>query len=330
MPGGRSVLVTLPNSAHLQNVESFVTKIDPDAAADELRLVLHTGYSSVHPMVIAMLASLGAQAQQDSRLIRVENLADTPSIRYLQRMGLFDALNIDTGITVTEHEPAGRFRPLAQVQTSDELNEFIVDVVPLLHADPNVTAPIKYAISELVRNVLEHARCPSGAMVCAQVFRKSGRLAIGVADTGMGIRESLSFAHDVGSDEAALRLALRPGITGTTKRVGGTEYNAGAGLFFMKAMACASRNHFVAYSGSALFKLRKTPKGRDPVVQGDPDQDYATRHAALPTWSGTAMGLDLSIEDYKSFNDLLGQIRKVYSVDVRQQKKAKYKPRFVS
>jgi hypothetical protein len=60
-------------------------------------------------------------------------------------------------------------------------------------------------------------------------------------DVGRRRRESMALSHRVPTDAAALRLALQPGITGTTHRIGGTEFNAGAGLFFTKSIASLSR-----------------------------------------------------------------------------------------
>ena len=50
---------------------------------------------------------------------------------------------------------------------------------------------------------------------------------------GVGIKTTIATVHRVISDSDAIRLALTPGITGTTRRIGGTDYNAGAGLFLL-------------------------------------------------------------------------------------------------
>ncbi len=210
------------------------------------------------------------------------------------------------------------------------MSAFIVDMVPLLHAGPDEVGPIKYVMSELVRNVLEHARSTVGALVCAQYFRESGRLAVGVADAGVGILGSMVKYHPAKTSLDAISLALRPGITGTTSRWGGTEYNAGAGLFFVKAIACASRNFFLAYSGGGMFKLRRTPAAQEPAIQTDPANDLATRHDDdVPSWPGTVMGIDLSLAAGTTFEKFLREIRDIYHLDVREKKKGAYKkPRF--
>ena len=202
-------------------------------------------------------------------------------------------------------------------------------MVPLLHATPAEAGPIKYVVTELVRNVLEHASSPIGAMVCAQYFSRTNRLSLGVADMGVGIRHSITRFHHAKDDLTAVQLALRPGITGATPNFGGNEQNAGAGLFFTKSIARVSRNHFIVYSGSAMFKLLKGPKDATPELLSDAALDRATRESDLPNWPGTVIGIDINIGDHHQFAQLLSEIRVAYSLDLRDRKKAKYRrPRF--
>jgi anti-sigma regulatory factor (Ser/Thr protein kinase) len=317
----------LPNSAFLGNIETFVSKVDPSGSGN-LRVTFNPRWVYVHPAVLAMVACAGTLVRAQGGTVK----ATVPRMRtlpYLIRMKLFDHLGIDPKYEIQEHEAAGRFIPLTQIRTNDELSQFIVDMIPLLHAEPEEVGPIKYVMSELVRNVLEHALSSVGALVCAQYFSDSGRLAVGVADAGVGILGSMAKFHPVKTSLEATTLALRPGITGTTSRWGGTEYNAGAGLFFVKAIACASRNFFMAYSGDGLFKLRRTPADQEPVIQTDPADDRATRHDDVPPWQGTVMGIDLTLSGGVTFERLLREIRDVYHLDVREGRKAVYKkPRF--
>lgn len=246
-------------------------------------------------------------------------------------MKLFDFLGIDPGIRIQEHEEAGRFVPLTQIQTSDDLKNAIANLIPLLHAPPRVADPIKYVFSEMVRNVLEHARSPVGAFVCAQYYRNFDRISIGIADAGIGILSSIRQSHAVRDSREAISLALRPGITGATKRIGGTESNAGAGLFFTKSIATLSRNFFVIYSGNALYKLLKTPERDAPVIYADPALDRHKFTVGLPAWRGTVVGINIGVEEGEAFADLLSTIRKAYDIDVKKQKKLYYrKIRFIT
>lgn len=239
-------------------------------------------------------------------------------------MGLFGALGIDSGVAITEHEASGRFIPLTQIRTADDLKSALTNLVPLLHAPKHVADPIRYVFSELGRNVLEHAASPVGAYVCAQYYHRSNRIAIGIADAGVGIRSTISAHHLAKTDAAAIRRALQPGITGTTSRIGGTEFNAGAGLFFTKSIAALSRNFFAIYSGTTAYKLLRPPASQTVELNPDPAVDRQ-RALVVPPWRGTAIGIDMSVEETVEVASLLNDIRQAYSIDVHAKKKAYYK-----
>lgn len=189
---------------------------------------------------------------------------------------------------------------------------------------------MKYLLSELIRNALEHSGSPVGAFACAQYYGKTNRVAIGVADAGSGIRASMARSYKTNSALEAILLALRPGITGMTRRLGGTEDNAGLGLFFTKCLACATRNHFVAYSGDGFFKLLTSPDADDIPLYLDPADDRSTTYNDLPNWNGTVVGIDISIPPRHTFQQLMRVINKRYGKDLRDKRKKSFrKPRFL-
>lgn len=269
-----------------------------------------------------MVAALGQTVEPSN--ISCEKLEAT-SKHYLERMGLFRFLGVKSGITITEHESAGRFIPLTQINDSDALTRFITEMTPLLHLEPRHAEPIRYIVSELVRNVLEHASAKHGAVLSAQYFQKSNTIRLGIADAGVGIRETISNAYPAKTDLRAIQLALTPGVTGTTNREGGTEYNAGAGLFFIKSIANVNRDYFMIYSGSAMYKLlKRKPKAKIKLVV-DPFADRHSQDEQLPYWRGTVVGIDISLAATREFSALLDLIKETYSKAVKERKKARYK-----
>ena len=250
-----------------------------------------------------------------------------PSKHYFERMGLFKVLGLNTGITVTEHDPSGRFVPLTQIRNSQELSIFIKEVIPLLHLSQEHAEPISYIVSELVRNVLEHAQTEQGAFVAAQYYKKSNTIRLGICDGGIGITKSIQGSHHVTNDLQAVRMALTPGITGTTAREGGTEQNAGAGLFFVKSIAAVNRDFFGIYSGTAFYKLlRQHDTGG---LQADPFSDRCTLRNDLPYWKGVVVGIDMKLDEHERFTSLLSHIRSVYAKAIRDRKQMRYKqPKF--
>jgi anti-sigma regulatory factor (Ser/Thr protein kinase) len=204
------------------------------------------------------------------------------------------------------------------------LRNTITNLIPLLHAAPSVADPIRYVISELGRNVLEHSQSPVGGFVCAQYFRNKQRIAIGIADAGIGIHRAIRASHRAPTEADAIRLALTPGISGATPRIGGNETNAGAGLFFIRSIAKASGNFFVIYSGSTEYKLlRKQSQPSD--LFADPALEGHRMVEDLPRWQGTAIGIDINVDETAEFSSLLEVIRRSYSIDVKARKKAYFK-----
>lgn len=235
-------------------------------------------------------------------------------------MRLFDHIKLQPPKVIREHEEAGRFFPLTQIRNAAELKDAIANLVPLLHAPAEVADPIKYVFSEMVRNAIEHSSSTVGTFVAAQYYSESQRIAIGIADAGVGIFEHMRQFHDVSNSKEAIALALRPGISGTTSRIGGTEFNAGAGLFFTKSIAAFSKNMFVLYSGDAVYRLNKGKLNRVAKLNTDPLDDTHTFTSGLPNWQGTAVGIDINVTQGVAFSELLNQIRKAYYLDVKRKK----------
>ncbi|MBU1167772.1 hypothetical protein KKC60_05215 [Patescibacteria group bacterium] len=317
--------IHIPNSAFLGNIDPFLKSFDP-TDTHHLTITANKKWISVHPVVLSMIASLGIRLKPSQ--IKCEKLTAT-SKHYLERMGIFKFLGVRSGITINEHEPAGRFIPLTQIKTSKELTDFIDEMTPLLHLKPKHAEPLRYIMSELVRNVLEHSLSRYGAIVSAQYHSKNNTIRVGIADTGVGVWQSMNKSHSPKNDLEAIRLALIPGITGTTKREGGTEFNAGAGLFFIKSIATVNRDFFMLYSGKAMFKLLKR-KSASIKLNADPFKDRHSSQKTLPSWEGTIVGIDISLDTTQEFSLLLDLISQTYREAIKERKRARYKkPRFI-
>lgn len=322
--------VHIPNSAFLGNLNAFVKKADFSDPSG-IYITANEKWMSVHPVVLCMIAALGVKVRAEStgeRPVLCEKFTAT-SKHYFKRMGLFDFLGLNSEMEIVEHESAGRFIPITQIVDSRTLARFIEDMIPLLHLDAKQSQSIKYIISELVRNVLEHSASKYGAFVAAQYHKKTNTIRIGIVDTGVGIKQTITKSHAARTDAEAIRLALTPGITGTTSKEGGTDYNAGAGLFFTKSISKTNKDFFVIYSGDTLFKLLRKQEEGSPL-NSDPFDDRHTIESGLPVWTGTVVGVDMTLDDNEDFANLLENIREAYTVAVRARREKKYKkPRFI-
>lgn len=317
--------IHIPNSVWLGNIDPFL-KGFVATNPGKLHITFNKKWMSIHPMVLSMIAALGIKT--DPSKIECEKL-EARSKHYLERMRLFDFLHVTSGITMREHEPAGRFVPLTQIKDGPALTRFITEVTPLLHLEPKHAEPIRYIMSELIRNVLEHSLSKYGAIVSAQFYKKSNTVRIGIADTGIGIWKSINQSYNPKNDLEAIRLALTPGITGTTRREGGTDQNAGAGLFFIKSIASVNSDFFVMYSGNAMYKLLKR-KGKKIALHADPFKDRHSKKDDLPSWEGTVVGIDLSLDTTQEFSLLLKLLNETLNEAIKERKKARHKkPQFI-
>lgn len=318
----------LSNADYLGNFQYFLKNLD-FKNQNSLEITTHEKWVNVHPAILTMIAALSKIV--DPKNITIDEIT-AKSGHYLDRMGLFIAIGKKSPYTIIEHEPAGRFIPLTQIKNQDEQTRFITDTIPLLHLNPQQSDAIKYTVGELIRNVLEHASAKNGAFVAAQYYSKSNVVRLGICDTGVGIKKTVTRSWSAKTDIHAIHLALTPGITGTTRREGGTQENAGAGLFFIKSMAMVARDYFVIYSGSGLYKLRKRDKRTKgwPQLFADPARDVHSETNSAPYFSGTLVGIDISLNQTNEFAKLLSAIRAIYTQAVKERRKERYKkPKFI-
>ena len=294
---------------------------------DKLNITTNDKWVSIHPVILCLVAALGLTVERDQ--ITCDKIT-AASGNYLERMKLFSMLGIKSGIRIEEHDSSGRFIPLMRIRNSDDLTHFLTEMIPLLHLSPKHADPIRYIVSELVRNVLEHSESRYGAVVCAQYNAKSNTIRVGIADTGVGIKRTINQSYSAKTHKEAIRLALIPGITGTTRREGGTELNAGAGLFFIKSIAYINKSPFLIYSGDTFYKLLKRKDKKKVPLYADPTQDRHTFQEHLPEFQGTMVAVDISLEKTTEFDALLRLIGATYQQAVKERRKERYKKaRFV-
>jgi anti-sigma regulatory factor (Ser/Thr protein kinase) len=315
----------IPNSIALRSFDSIFTSNDFDFSDKKVDIRFHETYVAMHPIGLALYAALGDHFRQNKIETTARINHAIRSIPYLQRMGLFSALGYNDPVKTVNHEETGRFIPLTRITTSTELATFMKTIDPILHTTPDTSRTVKHAFSEVLRNVLEHSLAHQGGHVCATYNQRRKKISIGIADAGIGIREGMAGYKKFTSDLEAILDAITPGISGTTKRLGGTEENAGAGLFFTKCIAQSTRNHFLVYSGDSYFKLLTTPKGKNVQFNADPRTDHATRKTGLPYFPGTVVGIDIHIEDTTAFNKLMQIIGDAYRTSLNKMKKDYYK-----
>jgi len=320
--------IYLSNQGNLRNFRSFV-QITDLTHPSTLEISTHDKWLTVHPANLVLTAALALKVGKKNTQI----VGTVPNAgRYLDRMGLYHLTNTPSPFVYHKKEEAGRFVPIQVIKTATDQSRFITDMIPLLHLSEKNALVVKYVIGELVRNVLEHSFATQGAVVAAQYYKKTNRVSLGICDTGIGVWKSMNAAWHPKNDLEAIKLAMTPGITGTTHKEGGTAENAGAGLFFIKSIAKITRNYFVIYSGKAAYTLLKHKKRVKtmPRLYADPNQDPHNQTNTAANFHGTLVAVDISLEETPAFNELLTSIGEVYDKAIRDRKRAKYHlPKFI-
>lgn len=323
--------IHLSNSAYLRNFDSFLREFD---TSDPTRLEITTNnhWIHVHPAILTLASALALKVGSGSVTI---DEVKARSGHYLEAVGFFDLIGKPSPYgQIEKHEASGRFVPLTQVKSQKDQSKFVSDIVPLLHLQdkPEQADTVRYTIGELLRNVLEHAQSPEGAIVAAQYSQKSNTIRIGICDTGIGVRQSIAptWPMKAQTDIDAIKWALVPGVSGTTLSASGNDINGGAGLFITKSISMLTRNYFVIYSGTGVYRLlQRRPDVKKVRLNADPSQDRHTETNNAPLLEGTLVGIDISLDVIDEFATLLASIRDVYWSAVKERKKARFKrPKF--
>ena len=319
--------IHLNNQGSLRTFGNFVSTLD-FSEPEKLHISLDEKWVIVHPAHLVLAAALAKKVGKENATISKK--APTSAL-YLDRMGLYDFVANDSPFDAyKKNEPAGRFVPISVVKDEASQTKFTSDMIPLLHLNERNSSVISYVFGELIRNVLEHSYSMDGAFVAAQYYKKSNKVSIAICDTGIGLWKSLNLWKPR-TDTDALKLALTPGISGTTLKEGGTAENAGAGLFFTKSIAKISRSYFTIYSGRAEYTLLKTRTDQKaPKLVADP---FAERHALVENtqcFDGTLVAVDIALDNTKEFQQLLGEIGDAYESAIEERKKNNLrKPNFI-
>jgi hypothetical protein len=216
--------------------------------------------------------------------LKVEFNSVSHTTAFARAVGFDDVIR---GEKVGGRPEVNRTVKLTRITDKVNIDDLAKDIATLItqqnEADPSLLESrkvIKYVITELLRNVVQHSCDKLGGIVAAQRmdeghgYVNGPSLQVAVADNGIGIQKSLNFFdyHNAETPRAALDMALWPHLSGTfapARR--GTEENAGLGLFFLSEFAkltggrlmLASRGAALTVTGKEDDRVAFLPEGID-------------------------------------------------------------------
>ena len=124
-----------------------------------------------------------------------------------------------------------------------------------LKVERTVLQAVEWALWEIMDNVSNHAESPVGGFVQATTYRVANRIEFVVADSGMGIPESIGIPEH----KVALQEAISEGVTRDK------EMNAGNGLYGSYQVASLSGGVFEIHSLNGFLSHR--PNGEFVIRQ---------------------------------------------------------------
>jgi len=190
---------------------------------------------------------------------------------YAGHAGFFDALGLPWGRGIGEADTSCTFLPL----TRRKIGDLFADqprfraAGDIIQEDAEGLAAIlaqtregvlfdtlSYAIREIIRNVVEHSEADE-FLISAQCWVATGSAEIAIADPGIGIAAGLSSngKYNPKSDAEALRLAIKPGVSGVAigRNSDDVWANSGDGLFMARGLADGKQG-FTLASGTAALR----------------------------------------------------------------------------
>jgi len=261
---------------------AFSTKLWPEAPCTfDVKAEAAPEYAG--PLAQALVAAWGAWCRSHEATVRID---DSVKSRYAWRSGLLSGL----AGRLDRWEAVGPDWLRAHVMSEAQIKAVVGRVIGVFRArSTDAGDAVSYFLSELLRNVFEHSGSLHGALVTAGRFT-SGRATLAVVDLGMTVpahvrrRWPLSDGNREVDDEAALRVALEPLVSGSHDR----DRNAGLGLYMTRRISTLMGGRFWLTSGS--LRAVAEPSGEAGARAAPEIVHTATR------WPGTAVAVTFNAE----------------------------------
>lgn len=252
----------LPKYIFEKNVYSFLSILSRVGAEDRICLDFQQVKHYI-PTAITLLVASIRQWQIEGREVQLINHCQNEAFRYLQRIDFFTALGLDYEEDFQRHAPLGDFVTITKIDSGSarNLDQLIDALVGTLFPEATyeeLYRLLQYALGEIIRNCVQHS-CGQG-FVSAQYNRATDLIRIGMADNGIGIRESFRgngspHFKEGYDDRDCVELALKAEVSSKNHIKGpyGDPVNAGVGLSIVQAVAAETYGFFVLASGRAVY-----------------------------------------------------------------------------
>jgi hypothetical protein len=234
-----------------------------------------------------------------------------------RRMGALGLFHVSTDENV--QFIGNDFKPLLAIRNTDDFKRALSTAESYTEDfDIEYTNTLRYVLSELLYNTLEHGishfphrgiqrRLPS--IIQFTWYSTKNEIQFIVADVGVGIKEHLSQTYpDLADDEEALRLAIRPQVSGTFR--GSDPYrsknNAGVGLFISSNIVKRLQAEMYLVSGHGQMHISP----RDTTTKMN-----------TSSWPGTFVLVSISVDPSIKFalHSMMQEFRESARAEITKQ-----------
>lgn len=297
----------LPKYVFEKNLCSFLDLLCQGNPADQVRLDFLNVKHYIPAAITLIVASIRNWKAQGKEVVLV-NHQNNEAFRYLQRIDFFTALGLNYQEDFKRHAPLGDFVTITRVhrEASRNIGPLIDELVGTLFPEKDyedLYRLLQYALGEIIRNCVQHS-CGEG-FVSAQYNRTTDLIRIGIADNGIGIRESFESSDSphfrAGYDHRdCLELALKPEVSSKNHIKGpyGDPVNAGVGLSIVQAVAGETLGYFSLASGDAVYLKEGANEGHF----------YPALRAG--GYSGTAVAVAFSRKEVHRYAEILMEAKR--------------------
>ncbi len=269
--------------------------------------------SFMEPWALAMFTAYGLQLREQG--IRVQAALDpsNPSNAYFESMGVQEVLATGRSMAVSSQwSESQQNTGLHVIRDFQDVSRFRASAerLTLSHCLDAADA-LKFVMTELGRNVVQHSGSKAGGVAIAQHFPDRKALQVAICDLGQGVRASLSDRYpELKADREAVRMAVLPHSSGAPAEGGPYQtslQNAGLGLFFSREIAWRSGGSFWLGSGNALLGVRgdlpETFEAENPAAE--------RVYRKIENWPGTVVAMDFPVDGIPDFPGILKVCREL-------------------
>jgi len=309
--------ITLPKHVNANGLTDLLQLL---ATASNLEIVSvdFTRLARITPAGLVAITAWLHYRKDKGYVTDVTSIHLCPIASYLKRMDLFTCCGIDTTTEEsTRRSEKGRFVPLCQIPVNtDHLGSSIADIIApgggeYDHPNMGLWDAAYYLITELANNVRQHSQ--RGGYIAAQWNKFDGFVRIALADSGIGIKQSLADGgHPWATTDTDSQCIVK--ALGAKVSSKGQPNNEGVGLTLSSKVTTLMGGRILIASGGGIVATD---------TDGKPDIIHCSTEQRLP---GTVVTIAFKKSEAEHFDHHLLKAKELEHLLQSSHNSATFKP----